>query len=109
MLGSTAASTGLGGLSRSKHHRQQHRDRGGNFRTSGGSSSSVIGCEASHLHHISGSHSNFDDIKEEVALARTQGLEESSSLANVATMASNADEPQGQPHQHRLETHSCPR
>lgn len=69
--------------SRSKHNRQQNRDRG--FR----SSSSVIGCEASYLHHSS----NFDDIKEESGIAEI-----------------GSDEPQGQPQptQQRLETHSCP-
>ena len=46
------------GSSRSNKHR---RNRG--FRSG---SSSVIGCEASYLHHGGGS-SNFDDIKEEVA------------------------------------------
>ena len=71
--------------SRSNKH---HRNRG--FR----SSSSVIGCEASYLHHSS----HFDDIKEEVA-------------ANQP--AASDDEPQGQQQRAsqqtpRLEAHSCP-
>ena len=47
------------GSSRSNKH---HRNRG--FRSG---SSSVIGCEASYLHHQGAGGSNFDDIKEEVA------------------------------------------
>lgn len=83
-MAATASSPLAFTSSRSKHSRQQNRDRG--FR----SSSSVIGCEASYMHH----GTNFDDIKEETTAA--------------SSAAQQADEPQGQPQPSRLETHSCP-
>ena len=86
-------------FSRSNKH---HRNRG--FR----SSSSVIGCEASYLHHGS---SNFEDIKEEVAATGEMASASEARASHGATVDLSSTEPQGH-HQHhqqtRLETHSCP-
>ena len=98
------------GSSRSNKH---HRNRG--FRSG---SSSVIGCEASYLHH-GGSSSNFDDIKEEVAAGEMASLSGAdgrgghgrggvSGSSHGATVDLSG-EAQGHLHQQtRLETHSCP-
>ena len=102
------------GSSRSNKH---HRNRG--FRSG---SSSVIGCEASYLHH-GGSSSNFDDIKEEVAAGEMASLSGAAdgrggrgggggsgvSGGNGASTVDLSGEAQGHLHQQtRLETHSCP-